>query len=85
MDLLRLEWASIYSVVFNCIQHRENSLIGRFLLDDGKILPGEVIKDEMMKLHNNISEEVKSFKGTDLEKIMWGVIADWLIRCPLDF
>lgn len=85
MDLLRLEWASIYSVVFNCIQHRENSLIGRFLLDDGKTLPGEVIKDEMMKLHNNISEEVKSFKGTDLEKIKWGVIADWLIRCPLDF
>lgn len=85
MDLLRLEWASIYSVVFNCIQHRENSLIGRFILDDGKTLPGEVIKDEMMKLHNNISEEVKSFKGTDLEKIKWGVIADWLIRCPLDF
>ena len=85
MDLLRLEWASIYSVVFNCIQHRENSLIGRFILDDGNTLPGEVIKEEMIKLHNNISEEVKSFKGTDLDKIKWGVIADWLIRCPLDF
>jgi hypothetical protein len=39
----------------------------------------------MLKIHNNIIEEVKSFKGTDLEKIKWGVIADWLIRCPLDF
>jgi hypothetical protein len=85
MDVLRLEWGDIYSIVFNCIQHRENSLIGRFILDAGNTLPGEVIKEEMIKLHENISEEVKSFKGTDLEKIKWGVIADWLIRCPLDF
>ena len=85
MDLLRLEWGDIYSTVFNCIQHRENSLIARFILDAGNTLPGEVIKEEMIKLHDNILEEVKSFKGTDLEKIKWGVIADWLIRCPLDF
>ncbi|AEG12602.1 hypothetical protein Sbal183_0929 [Shewanella baltica OS183] len=85
MDLLRLEWSDIYSTVFNCIQHRENSLIGRFILDSDNILPGDVIKEEMLKLHDNILEEVKSFKGTDLEKIKWGVIADWLIRCPLDF
>lgn len=85
MDLLRLEWSDIYSTVFNCIQHRENSLIGRFILDSDNILPGDVIKEEMLKLHDNILEDVKSFKGTDLEKIKWGVIADWLIRCPLDF
>lgn len=68
MDLLRLEWSDIYSTVFNCIQHRENSLIGRFILDSDNILPGDVIKEEMLKLHDNILEEVKSFKGTDLEK-----------------
>ena len=85
MDMLSLEWGDIYSTVFNCIQHRENSLIGRFILDAGNTLPGDVIKEEMVKLHDNILEEVKSFKGTDLEKIKWGVIADWLIRCPLDF
>ncbi|WP_102798904.1 hypothetical protein [Bowmanella denitrificans] len=85
MDMLQLEWGDIYSTVFNCIQHRENSLIGRFVLESGETLPGDVIKDEMAKLHDNIMEEVKSFKGTDLEKIKWGVIADWLIRCPLDF
>lgn len=85
MDLMRLEWGDIYSTIFNCIQHRENSLISRFILDTGNTLPSEVIKEEMLKLHDNIMEEVKSFKGTDLEKIQWGVIADWLIRCPLDF
>lgn len=85
MDVLRLEWGDIYESVFNCIQHRENSLIERFILEAGDTLPGQVIKDEMAKLHDNIIEEVKSFKGPDLEKIKWGVIADWLIRCPLDF
>ena len=85
MDLLRLEWSDIYASVFSCIQHRENSLIERFILDSNETLPGEIIKEEMTKLDNNIMEEVRSFKGTDLEKIKWGVIADWLIRCPLDF
>ena len=85
MDLLRVEWSDIYESVFNCIQYRENSLIERFILGADQTLPGEVIKEEMTKLHSNIIEEVKSFKGTDLEKIKWGVIADWLIRCPLDF
>ncbi|MBE0359399.1 MULTISPECIES: hypothetical protein [Pseudoalteromonas] len=85
MDQLKLEWSDIYGSVSNCIQDREDSLIERFIIETDDILPGQVIKDEMLKLHNNIIEEVKSFKGADLEKIKWGVIADWLIRCPLDF
>lgn len=85
MDLLRQDWPEIYSKIFNCIQNRENSLIGRFLLGASAMLPSDVIKEEMMKLNNNILDEVKSFKGADLEKIQWGVISDWLIRCPLDF
>ena len=85
MDILRTEWSDIHSIVFNAIQYRENSLINRFILGSGDVLPGSVIQDEMRKLNDHITEEIKTFKGTDLDPIKWGVISDWLIRCPLDF
>lgn len=85
MDILRTEWSDIHSIVFNAIQYRENSLINRFILGSGDVLPGSVIQDEMRKLNDHITEEIKTFKGTDLDTIKWGVISDWLIRCPLDF
>lgn len=85
MDMLRSEWSDIYEIVYSCIQYRESSLVERFLLEAHDTLPSVVIKEEISKLHSNITEEIKSFKATDLEQIKWGVITDWLIRCPLDF
>ena len=85
MDMLQRDWSDIYETVYKCIQHRENSLIERFLLQAGDTLPSKVMEEEILKLNSTITEEIKSFKSIDLEKIKWGVIADWLIRCPLDF
>jgi hypothetical protein len=45
MEQLKLEWSDIYGSVSNCIQDREDSLIERFILETGDILPGQVIKD----------------------------------------
>lgn len=84
LDNLRQDWGEIYQIIYTCISNREANLAGRFLVAE-EPLPTSVIKEEIEKLRSDVSNEINTIKGTDLEKITWGVIADWLIRCPLDF
>ncbi|EPE6766183.1 hypothetical protein ACSKQ6_002500 [Escherichia coli] len=84
LDTLKKEWVDIYQIVYKCIQNRESNLVGLFILSP-EAKPSEMMKEEISTLAKCISEEVPTFKQSDLEKITWGVISDWLIRCPLDF
>ncbi|EKN3949859.1 hypothetical protein FG465_000062 [Yersinia enterocolitica] len=85
LELLKNDWIDIYQVIFRCIQNREDNLVGQFMLSPDSTLPSHVMKEEINQLKIDITDEIKTLKGTDLEKITWGVISDWLIRCPLDF
>ena len=82
---LLTDFCDIYEILINCISNRENNLLSRFLESSEETLPQKVIQNEIKKLREDITTEIKTLKGPDLEKITYGVIADWLIRCPLDF
>ncbi|WP_449649194.1 hypothetical protein [Rahnella aceris] len=84
LDILKKNWVDIYQIVYKCIKNREENLIGLFMLSPD-YQPVKLIKDEIESLKKEISEEIPTFKQNDLNKITWGVISDWLIRCPLDF
>jgi hypothetical protein len=84
LDYLRAEWPDIHVKIDLLINNRRSYLESRFLTDSSK-QPDAVIKSELENLKNDISEEIPTLKKTDLDLIIWGVIADWLIRCPLDF
>ncbi|WP_449557496.1 hypothetical protein [Huaxiibacter chinensis] len=84
LDVLKRDWVDIYQVVYKSIKGREENLVGMFMISPDAI-PSKIIKDEIQGLKDEISEEIPSFKQSDLDKITWGVISDWLIRCPLDF
>lgn len=84
LDRLLRDWADIYQVVTNSVQNRQTYLESRFLVSPN-LLPNEVIKEELQKLENDLTREIKTLKNTDIELIKWGVVSDWLIRCPLDF
>lgn len=84
LDHLRIEWPDIYSRINELISNRRSYLESRFLTDVSK-QPGDIIISELEKLKTDIEDEIKTIKKSDLELITWGVIADWLIRCPLDF
>ena len=60
-------------------------MVGLFLLTSSDAKPSDIMKDEIALLKKCIEEEVSTLKQADLDKITWGVISDWLIRCPLDF
>lgn len=84
LDSLEQDWVEIYQIVYKCIKVREDNLVGLFMLSSDA-QPSQIIKDEIENLKNEISEEIPTFKQSDLNKITWGVISDWLIRCPLSF
>ncbi len=84
LDHLRAEWPDIHVKINVLINDRRSYLEARFLTDSAK-QPQEVIKSELAKLEADISKEIPTLKNSDLQLIIHGVIADWLIRCPLDF
>lgn len=84
IDHLRIEWPDIHVKINMLINDRRSYLEARFLTDSTK-QPQEVIKGELAKLKEDIAKEIPTLKNSDLELIIHGVIADWLIRCPLDF
>lgn len=84
LDYLKTEWPDIHIKINALINNRRSYLESRFLTDSSK-QPDGVIKSEIEKLQKDIIREIPTLKKTDLELITWGVIADWLIRCPLDF
>ncbi|MNZ41545.1 hypothetical protein D3C78_590970 [compost metagenome] len=78
------DWVDIYEVVIRSVQNRQNYLEARFLVSPN-LLPNEVIKEELQRLEGDLFRDVSTLKPTDIEVIKWGVVSDWLIRCPLDF
>ncbi|UCJ16460.1 hypothetical protein K5Q02_22200 [Pseudomonas sp. MM211] len=84
LNRLLQDWADIYEIIVTSVQHRQNYLETRFLVSPD-LLPNEVIKQELQKLDDDLSREIRTLKRTDIELIKWGVVSDWLIRCPLDF
>lgn len=84
LSRLLQDWADIYEIVVRSVQNRQSYLESRFLTSPD-LLPNDVIKDELQKLEEDLAREVSTLKRTDIELIKWGVVSDWLIRCPLDF
>jgi hypothetical protein len=78
------DWSDIYEIVVTSVQNRQDYLETRFLTSPD-LLPNEVIKAELQKLEDDLCREISTLKRTDIELIKWGVVSDWLIRCPLDF
>ncbi len=84
LSRLLVDWADIYETVATSVQNRQKYLETRFLTSPD-LLPHQVIKEELQKLDDDLSREIITLKRTDIELIKWGVVSDWLIRCPLDF
>jgi hypothetical protein len=84
LDFLMGEFPDIHREIIGIVDNRRSYLESRFLTDADK-LPGEVIKSEIKSLREDVKGSVETIKNSDLELIEWGVVSDWLIRCPLDF
>lgn len=81
---LETRWPTEYQKLSLCIENRESHLASRFLTVNNA-QPNDVMSGELSKLEADLLSEVKALKPVDIENIKYGVLSDWLIRCPLDF
>ena len=84
MAKLNTEWPDVYEKIRAAVQHRQEYLEERFLTAPA-LMPSEVIREEIDKLSSDIRNEIPTLRQSDINLIKWGVVSDWLIRCPLDF
>ena len=47
--------------------------------------PQQVLRDALNELTEALCEEITNLSRESAEKIALGTVADWLLRCPLDF
>lgn len=45
----------------------------------------EILKTHVDGLRTDVAKMLSGFNDLDIERIAFGTIADWLVRCPLDF
>ena len=48
-------------------------------------LEGTLSKEEVRQLKNKLKDNFSCYDDLTLEKLTKGVIADWILRCPINF
>jgi hypothetical protein len=82
LDKLRQDMPDLWEGVTTAMRSAEKNLE---MLGTGRQNPRDVLKEEVNKLQDGVSAQLKGFGRADIETIAFGTMSDWLMRCPLDF
>lgn len=83
LQFFRDNYPEVYSQLQNCKSSRERIVKTNSLLNNSSA-PAHV-KELLDEYHKRILEDVKSVNASNADLLAYEGIADWLIRCPLDF
>jgi len=75
-------YPSTYEKIVKAKSHRENYLASAALSAGN---PADEFTAALRQLHSTFQQEVKEVSGLSAEALAHEAVADWLIRCPLDF
>ncbi|MCP4675918.1 MAG: hypothetical protein GY854_10515 [Deltaproteobacteria bacterium] len=81
LDSLR-NYPSTYEKIVSAKSHRENYLASAALSAGS---PADEFNAALRQLLSTFQQEVKEVSGLSAEVLAHEAVADWLIRCPLDF
>lgn len=81
LDALR-EYPEIYDKVISTAAHQENFLAMNCVSESA---PGEILTSTVDTLKKEFDEQVRELHTCNARSLAYGTIADWLLRCPLDF
>lgn len=81
LDDLRL-YPQMYEQVIKAKAHKERFLAAKSLHDS---TASDVFLQTVKELHQTLQEEVRSLHKFSAESLAYETVADWLLRCPLDF
>jgi hypothetical protein len=81
---LRAKFPDQWESVVSCIRGRESLLELEHL--DGSAAPStSLVKEIVSHLRVDLERDAELVGRSAINGLAWGTIADWLIRCPLDF
>lgn len=72
-----------YEQVVEAKNHREQFLATETLLSEDS--PSELIQRELQRFRQTVSSDVPGISSQIADRLMYEAVADWLIRCPLEF
>jgi hypothetical protein len=81
LDGLR-KYPLVYEKVVKTKAHRENYLV---MASIGGGAPQGLLMSTVQDLFQTLQTEVKELHSFSAEKLAYEAVADWLLRCPLDF
>jgi len=81
LDDLRL-YPQMYEQVIKAKAHKERFLAAKSLQDSSA---SDVFRQTVEELRQTLQEEVRSLHKFSAEALAYEAVADWLLRCPLDF
>jgi hypothetical protein len=83
LDALRTGSPDLHERVMSAINSRARRL--QFAGPQGGQNPGAILTTELDSLISAMLEAAPNLSGENAEQIAYGAIADWIMRCPLDF
>jgi hypothetical protein len=81
LDVLR-KYPDVYGRVLKAKSHRENFLV---MATINGSTPQEILSSSIEGLRETLQKEVRELHSFSAESLAHEAIADWLLRCPLDF
>jgi hypothetical protein len=73
----------VYERVCTIKSQRERYLVVHCMLHEGN--PTETVERARASVEDAICQALPNIAMTTLEALGWEAVADWLVRCPLDF
>jgi hypothetical protein len=81
LEALR-KYPEVFEKVLKAKSHRENFLVMATVSGN---TPQEILTSSIQRLRETLQEQVRELHSFSAESLAHGAVADWLLRCPLDF
>jgi len=85
LDVLERDFPQIHLTVIDCVNARKQKLKQRISLFSIGKAPSTILEDNIQQLENDLERVMPNFFGGTRSDMCAGVIAGWLIECPLRF
>lgn len=85
LDVLQNDYPQIHLSVLDCVNARKNNLKHGIALLGKSKAPATLLEDHIKRLEADLEKVVPNVLGGTRTDMCYGVIASWLIECPLRF
>lgn len=85
LDVLARDYPQVHLSVLDCVSARKNNLKRRIALIGKTKAPATLLEEQLMQLEKDLEQVVPNVFGGTRSDMCDGIIASWLIECPLRF